>query len=74
VKAEHADGKVTVLDITDARSPLLVANAAYPANEKSDTLLALTGTAALVGTAGLAQSAEAPQAVRIMNFSDPAHH
>lgn len=70
--AERADGKVTVIDITDAKAPSRVANVAYPANQKSD-LPALTGTVALVGSATPAQSEETPQTVRIMNLSDPSH-
>lgn len=71
--AEQADGKVTVMDITDAKAPSLVANVADPAGQKSDTLLALAGTVALVGSATAAQSEEAPQTVRIMNLSDSSH-
>jgi len=71
--AEQADGKVTVMDITDAKAPSVVENVTYPADQKSDTLLALTGTVALVGSATPAQSAEAPQTVRIMNLADASH-
>ena len=70
--AERADGSVTVIDITDAKQPSLVANVMYPSNQKPD-LLALTGTVALVGSATPSQSQETPQTIRIMNLADTSH-
>lgn len=71
--AERANGKATVIDITDAAAPSLVADVSYPANGRSDDLLAVSGTAALTASPRRTREAAAPQTVQIMNFADPAH-
>jgi hypothetical protein len=72
--AEKEDGTmVTVIDVTDAKAPSLVANVSFPASEKSDDLLAVTGTAALVTGPARVPSKEEPQVVRIMSFANPSH-
>jgi hypothetical protein len=72
--AEKDDGTmVTVIDVTNAKAPSLVANVSYPTRERSDDLLAITGTAALVTGPAPAPAKEVPQVVRIMNFADPSH-
>ena len=70
--AEGTDGKVSVIDVTDARSPARVENV-YPQDQQASTLLAVAGTAALVGSPFNAFAGDPPQTVRIMNFSDPGH-
>jgi len=71
---EQEDGKLlTVLDVTHAPEPLRVANISYPANDRSDDLIAAVGTAALVASPPPMPSGESPETVRIMNFADPEH-
>jgi hypothetical protein len=72
--AEHEGGKnVTVVDITNAAKPKVLSDVSYPTGGAA-SLFAVTGTAALI-TEGqtAATTTPASQAVRIMNFSDPAH-
>lgn len=74
--AEHASGKtVTLIDVTAAAHPAVLADVAYPAGVGSESLSVVAGTAALVSmgvTAGQpAASAAAPQTIRIMDLSDP---
>jgi len=72
--AEYAGGKgATVIDITDAATPTLVANVRYAAKGQPGDLLTLAGTAALVAGRAPERSIEFPQSIRIMNFADPAH-
>jgi len=73
--AEHAGGKhVTLIDVTKTAAPSVLSDVSYPSSGGSDSLFAVTGTAALV-TGGSAVPAPAadPQSVRIMDFSDPLH-
>ena len=64
--AEHASGKtVTLIDVTAAAHPAVLADVAYPAEVGSESLSVVAGTAALVSmgvTAGQpAASAAAPR-------------
>jgi len=72
--AEHEQGNLTLIDVTKARKPAVLADVASPGSAGSGSLFAVTGTAALVAdtTAAPATSA-APQTIRIMDFSDPQH-
>lgn len=65
-------GKVTVIDVTDVKAPSVV-QVARPANAQSSDLLAVTGTAALIGSPALPSAEPAPQSVRIVSFADPGH-
>jgi hypothetical protein len=48
---EATGGKmITVIDITDARVPALVAKVSDPTNDESGDLLCVTGTAALIAS------------------------
>jgi hypothetical protein len=68
--AQRADGRVTVIDITNATAPSRVANVEYPSSQESDNLLALTSTVALVGGSA---GGGGPRDIRIVNLADPAH-
>jgi len=71
--AESASGKtVTMIDVTDAAKPALLADVAS-APAAGDVVMA-AGTAALISTSDHALSISAqPQTFRIMSFADPAH-
>jgi hypothetical protein len=67
--AEHGAGApVTLIDTTKANHPAVLAEVAYPSG--SDSLVVVSGTAALV-TSGGAPPPTAPQTIRILDFSDP---
>jgi hypothetical protein len=73
--AEHAGGNnVTLVDVTKVQSPSVLSDVSYPSSGRSDSLFAVTGTAALVagGSAAPAPVADS-QVIRIMDFSDPLH-
>jgi hypothetical protein len=71
--AEHDPGaSVTLIDITRANQPTVLAEVAYPAAAGSDSLVVVAGTAALVTSSSLSPAA-APQTMRILDFSDPQH-
>jgi hypothetical protein len=68
--AEHGAGApVTLIDTTKANHPTVLAEVAYPSTG-SDSLVVVSGTAALV-TSGGAPQPVAPQTIRILDFSDP---
>jgi hypothetical protein len=69
---EHGNGKdVTLLDVTNANQPTVLADVAYPSNPRSaESLFAVAGTAALT-TEQAGAAAPAAQTIRIMDFSDP---
>lgn len=71
--AEHDAGKsVTLIDVTKASKPAVLADVAYPSGGGSASLFAVTGTAALTTEEqGAAAPSPAPQTIRIMDFSDP---
>jgi hypothetical protein len=71
--AEHeTGGKVTLIDVTRTNQPAVLADVAYAPTSGSSSLTVVAGTAALVSSepAGTA-NAQAPQTIRIMDFSDP---
>ena len=71
--AEHdAGASVTLIDTTNAIQPTVLAEVAYPVAAGSDSLVAVSGTAALVTNSSLAPAA-APQTIRILDLSDPQH-
>jgi hypothetical protein len=68
--AEHGAGApVTLIDTTTVNHPAVLAEVAYPSSG-SDSLLVVSGTAALI-TSGGAPQPSAPQTIRILDFSDP---
>jgi hypothetical protein len=74
--AEHDAGKsVTLIDVTKVGQPAVLTDVSYSAGSGSEGLLAVAGTAALVDSepATPTGSAIAPQTLKIMDFSDPAH-
>jgi hypothetical protein len=73
VYAERDPGKsLTLIDVTKADSPAVLADVSYPSNGGSDSLTLVAGTAALVTSEAAAPAPAAPpQTVRIMDFSDP---
>lgn len=74
--AEHGAGaSVTLIDITRPDQPAVLAEVAYPAVGPAvgpDSLVVVSGTAALV-TSGATAQPTAPQTIRILDFSDPQH-
>jgi hypothetical protein len=75
VYAEHESGKnLTLIDVTDASRPKVLADVAYPDGSAATNLVAATGTAGLVSDSRPAEPQPAtPQTIRIMSFSDPLH-
>jgi hypothetical protein len=73
--AEHEGGRnLTLIDVTRAARPVVLAEVPYPAAGGSASLFAVAGTAALVtdatdGAAALPKG----QTLRIMDFADPQH-
>ena len=70
---EYAASKtVTLVDMTRAAQPAVLADVSYPAGEGNAALFSVAGTAAIV-TEGAASAVPTPaaQTVRIMDFSDP---
>jgi hypothetical protein len=73
---EHGGGKdVTLVDVTRAGQPAVLADVAYPSNTGFPaSLFAVAGTAALVTEQpGAPTPAATAQTIRIMDFSDPQH-
>lgn len=70
--AEHeSGGNVTLIDVSNASRPTLLAEVAY-GDSAGQGLSLVAGTAALVSSE--ASSAQpAPQSIKIMDFSDPTH-
>lgn len=69
--AEHdAGSSVTLIDVTRPSQPSVLAELAYPA--AADSLVVVSGTAALATSSAAAQAAT-PQTIRILDFSDPQH-
>jgi hypothetical protein len=71
--AERGDAKgVTLIDVTNAARPAVLADLPYSSDGGADSLAAVAGTAALVAS-GAAAPASVPaiQTLRIMDFSDP---
>ena len=75
VYAEHQSGKtLTLIDVTNPGKPKVLADVAYPDSSASSSLLAATGTAALVTETPAVEAKPAPaQIIRIMNLADPLH-
>lgn len=73
--AEHGAGKdITLIDVTKAQQPSVLANVPDAPDTGSEGLVAVAGTAALVSTEqGPPAGAATPQTLRIMDFSDPQH-
>lgn len=71
--AEHqAGGKATLIDVTKTSQPAVLGDVAYAPTSTSDSLTVVAGTAALVSNEPAnPAAAPAPQAIRIMDFSDP---
>jgi len=73
---EHASKTLTLIDVTDARHPAVLANLELPVNE-AGSILTAAGETALVSSdtaqpATAARSA-APRTMTIVNFADPVH-
>jgi hypothetical protein len=71
--AEHGTaGKVTLIDVSKTGQPLILGDVSYASGNGTDSLTAVAGTAALVTSAPSATApVPPPQALRIMDFSDP---
>jgi hypothetical protein len=65
----EAGNSVTLIDVSKAAQPSIVADLPN-AGDDSGSLTMVSGTAALVSSSAV-QSAQAPQTIRIMDFSDP---
>ncbi len=72
--ARGAGNAFTLLDVTQAEHPAVLADVAYPPAAGTEALAAVAGTAALVT---IAQNAPSPapmsQTLRVMSFADPRH-
>lgn len=70
--AEHeTGGNVTLIDVSKASKPRLLADVAY--GDSAGGLSIVSGTAALVTSDTSTAAPAPPQSVKIMDFSDPAH-
>ncbi len=70
---EHDAGtSVTLIDVTRPSQPAVLAEVAYPVAQGADSLVVVSGTAALV-TSGRAAPPSSPQNIRILDFSNPQH-
>jgi len=70
--AEHADGKLTLIDVTKESEPLVLADAVSAPNADSLSLSAVAGTAALISSEPVTASSDGPpQTMTIMDLSDP---
>ena len=68
--AEHAAGSsATLIDTSRPNQPAVLAEVAFPSSGP-DSLVVVSGTAALVTSGGAPQPAT-PQTIRILDFSDP---
>ncbi|HLH06513.1 MAG TPA: hypothetical protein VKW78_04700 [Terriglobales bacterium] len=72
---EYAASKsVTLIDVTKAARPAVLADVSYPSNGGDTSLYTVAGTATLVTEEpGSPASASAVRTIRIMDFSDPLH-
>jgi hypothetical protein len=70
--AEHPDGKLTLIDVTNTSQPAVLADVAYAPDGGPGSLSAVTGTAALVSSQPPSPGA-APQqqTIKIMDLADP---
>jgi hypothetical protein len=73
--AEHGAGQsVTLIDVTKAAQPAILADMPYPSDAGAGSLFVVAGTAAVVGADQPgAPPKTSPQTIRIMDFSDPQH-
>jgi hypothetical protein len=69
---EHASGSLTLLDVTDARHPSIIANTDLPPGE-SGSILTAAGDAALVSSETAPAATPKTRTMSIVDFSDPAH-
>jgi hypothetical protein len=69
---EHASRALTLVDVTDGRHPLIIANMDLPTNE-SGSVLAAAGDAALVSSEASSEATPATKTMSIVSFADPAH-
>jgi len=72
---EHESGKnVTLIDVTKANQPTVLADVPYPSDEgRSSELFVAVGTVALVMEGEPMKPGLRSQTVRIINFSTPEH-
>ena len=69
---EHASHALTLVDITDARHPEVLANVDLPAGE-AGRVLAAAGDAALISSDPADAAPVQTKTITIMNFADRAH-
>ena len=70
--AEHADGKLTLIDVTKENEPVVLGDVTSAPSATSGSLAAVAGTAALVSSGPAPVSADQlPQTLTIMDLSDP---
>jgi hypothetical protein len=69
---EHASRSLTLVDVTDARHPSIVANMDLPSTE-SGLVMAAAGDAALVSSEVSSAAAPATKTMSIVSFADPTH-
>ena len=72
--AEHQAGQgVTMIDVTKASKPAVLADMPAALPGSSDNLSLVAGTAALVTSEPTPAATPATQTIRIMDFADPTH-
>jgi len=72
--AEHESGKdITLIDVTKATQPAVLADVPYTGNGGSEALVAVAGTAALVSSELNGPMPAPQQSLKIMDLSDPQH-
>jgi len=70
--AEHADGTLTLIDVTKKNEPVVLGDVTSASSAASGSLTAVAGTAALVSSGPAPVSADQlPQTLTIMDLSDP---
>jgi len=68
--AEHDGGELTLVDVTNASAPIVLADVASAPG--AGKLTTVAGTAALVGAEPASSAAsQNPQTMRVLDFSDP---
>ncbi len=69
---EHASHLVTLVDVTDAQHPTVLANLDLPATQ-SGTVLTAAGETALISSASSGPGAVSEKTMTIVSFADHAH-
>ncbi len=69
---EHASHALTLVDVTDARHPSIIANMVLPPSE-AGSILTAAGETALVSSEAVQTASTQSRSMSIVSFADPAH-